>query len=136
MAQKIYRCQKCGERLSKRVYDQYDKYCMNCNPQVLINIKTGKTWYVDHNSIGNPILLIDGREIILSPDHYIVTSKFGNEFYISTNRPNHFKNDEIITPMDDFTLEIVELAVKRLKAFRKKVKSGVSKGRSHCNEGM
>jgi len=136
MVHKIYRCSECEERLSKRVYDCYDGYCMECNPQVFINVRTGETWYVDHNTIGNPIILTDGKEIIMPPDHYIVTSKFGSGFFISTDSPEQFKNTEIITPLDDLTLELVELAVKRLRAFRKKVKSGVSKGRSHCNEGM
>ena len=113
------RCLDCNKIITKYMVENCQSRCFVCNHTVMINLKTGKIWNVDSNSIGNPVLLTNGKTKMLKPSNYLVTSKYLDTFYLIADNPVKFQPNEIFEPYYDFSVPILEKALRIFKKYRK-----------------
>jgi hypothetical protein len=121
MKKKMRRCLDCGRVISKWDAECHYNRCADCDYNVMINLRTGKIWCVV-NAIGNPVQLINGKEKMLKPAIYLVTTKYSNTFYLISDNPESFKINEMFEPVYDFSVPVLEKAFKIFKEFKKERK--------------
>ena len=114
------RCKDCGAIIHKWEGKYCKGRCPDCDYTIMINVRTGKVWNVKSGHLGNPIKTIDGKEVMLKPSLYLVTSKYSDTFYLTEDNPENFKENEIFSASYDFSVKILEKALKLFKELKKK----------------